>query len=452
MSNLPATVPTPNTPANESAAYKAEIAAISGITISDSGTTQSELQTELDSGIAKVVVNADITTTSKLIVPSGVVLVINRNSTIECTANAHVIEIKPGSFVTGGGTVYNSNAASTSACLFLDGSTDTFTRLGMRAGADELYLKGAGIGKGQGLYLYVDSTAESIHRVEWCHFSDLNISHVEDGIRLECNEENGSNETSYINGNFFSKTGMEFFHYGIRTVLTGAGGPSISGNAYIDTKMQYNVGNISMVVEAGVTNTYLGLRVYDFAATTALSFTGAQNYVQVAGVTHDEVSAVVTNTIASTSLPETKPFLSNASVQAIDATLFESGLVYNSTRECLAVATSKGWKYERGAYGEVAATVGLAVNIGYSGMMINNDGATGSALHNLSAPVIGEEHMFRKTVAQTFRVNPVDGTLFEGQADGKYKFLDDIGSYLHVRCYTPNIWTIIAEAGITNEA
>jgi len=437
---------TTTTPSGADATYKAEIAAISGITISDSGTTQTQLQTALDSGVAKVVVNSDITTTSTLTVPSGVVLVINRNSIIECTADEHVIEIKPGAFVTGGGTVYNSNASSASACLFLDGSTDTFSRPLMPTGATDLYLRNGGIGQGQGIKLYAES-GTGIKRVEWTHFTDINISYVEDCIYIECNEDSGD-DNAYVNGNFFSNIGMDFLHYGVRTVLGGTGAPAITGNHYVNLQIQTTTPTtVSAIVEAGTSNIYGPVRVYDFGGTTAIDITGTANVIEVTGVTHDEISKGDTNQIYSTILPRNMPYISQSSVQAIDPTEWPGALVYNNSRQCLALATTNGWRYFAGGLNEVSKTSSGNVLLGDGTTVINNVGASGSITLTILSPQIGQEMIFRRDASHAMIINPTAGTQFLGKADGAYKSLDSDDAYLHVRCYIASTWTVLFESG-----
>jgi len=420
------------------------------------------IQAALDDGDGTVLIPASATsyiTTSKLTVPSGVTLVIERGAIIECTANAHVIEIKPEAFVTGGGTVYNSSGDATSACLFLDATTDTFTRTSMNTGASNLLLRNSANHVGYGIYLYSSNSSAALQRVEWTKFSDINIAKVGDAIRLEADETSG--DVSYVNGNSFNNIGIEYPDYGVRTLATGTGSAAVSGNTFTNIQIQCDASLDRAIYEEG-SNFYDDIKLYDVVTATPIEFTVGGNYLNCSGVAIDEITMDNNvNVIHSSVLPSLQTRVTDASL-ASDDSQWVGGLVYVSDKLCLAYNRGNQWNYIGGLREQVitdATTSPGATGVGVS--FVNTGSATPNTV-NLPPSKVGQECIVRRDNAthalllnpfstEKFRYLGADGTS-AGQ-DGKYISLDSDGAIVHVKCYIEDIWEyLIREGTISDEA
>lgn len=192
---------------------------------------------------------------------------IQRGATLECIEDVHAVEIHPGGFVTGGGTIKLSHPESTSACLYLNATDKWFTREDSPTGVDNIKLENAGIGKGQCIYMEAfgkpGSTKADYRCIEWVRFSNLTMVNCEDGILLKCHAADGDSP-AFINGNTFSNLFIDNFNFGYRSLLSGDGNPSINKNIIRNYMMQSGPETNRALLDNGHGQLFDGIIVFDF--------------------------------------------------------------------------------------------------------------------------------------------------------------------------------------------
>ncbi len=392
-------------------------------------------------------------TDTTITIPAGVTLNIMAGVTLECRTNNNAIEIAPQGYVNGGGTIYMSLAMNTSACISLDADLHVYGRSGRVTGADNLYLKNAGVQglswHGQGIHLKA-TTNNSF--VEWTSFNNINITDASTSILLTCAENRG--DLAFINGNNFNNIFMDNFEYGIKTIFSGTGSPSITRNSFNTFNMQTGPETIRCILDGGAGNNYNSLTVWDFVNTTAIEITGSDAFIQVSGVTADKIILnSKNNKIISILLPQLLTRFNQAALPI--ASEWEGGLLYLPTNRCIAYSTGNEWNYY-GAQFERPFTVNHSIGVSGmgAGITYTNLGAIGTVRFTLpnAASIAGKEVVIRRDASQSVEVAPNALDVIGSGTLGTTLTLDSDNAFIHIKNYAPNLWTIVAQNGIITNA
>lgn len=393
--------------------------------------------------------------TSTIEVPHGVTLQIDKGAILEQTSNLHAVEILPGGFVNGGGEIYISNAASTSACLYLDGNAHVFDRLNVMTGASDLLLNNAGIQAvstlGYGIYMYADNVgAGQINYVNWTSFTDINITNCDRAIYMYCLENTDDNIDAYINGNHFTNIFVDNSSYAIYIDQVGTRTPAIAANHFVN--VSYQSGALPEQERAiycsGTSNHFINFRVWDWIGPdTCIEVPGATNTLMIEGVDVGEFDCQVSNQIRSNILPFGIPRVTDTNLPT--GAQWENTIAYVPDRRCLAYNKGGEWEYI-GSRREIAKTAGSGIGWTEMGCMFTNEGA--STIIKLTLPLSTtipyQEVMFRRIESFALRIDfAVGDQCIGGSGDAKYISLDTDGGYVHLRNYAPGLWHIVASYG-----
>ncbi|MEN3768999.1 glycosyl hydrolase family 28-related protein [Priestia megaterium] len=158
----------------------------------------------------------------------NVTLMLSKGAVISVNSNVNGINLKKDASLVGGTIKFNIKSP-TKSLIYIEGTEPIGPSYHLTNVKDiSLESNGGGIG----IHLFTDSTDEYIN---WVHFSNINISYLDYGIKIETiAPKNGSN---WITGNTFNQIGFTGFKYGI-FIKGNQKNNQVGGNTFTNIQMQ----------------------------------------------------------------------------------------------------------------------------------------------------------------------------------------------------------------------